>query len=69
MVAGNRKKVNFQLTEAIFSLEGPTRLEYPSDMQCIVCDKELKRNHKHTCQFCGHKACERCAYKLRIFAN
>ena len=38
-------------------------------MQCIVCEKELKKAHKNACQFCGHKACEKCAYKLRIFAN
>ena len=21
------------------------------------------------CEFCGHKACKKCAYKMRLFAN
>ena len=64
-----KKKVSFQLSDPIFALEVPTKREYPDDTNCIVCEKELKRTHKHTCQFCGHKACEKCAYKLRVYAN
>ena len=41
------KKVSFQLSEAIFSLEEPTRDDYREETQCYVCDKDLKRNHKH----------------------
>ena len=59
----------FCLQEPIFSLREPTKVEFPEETKCIVCDRELKKSHKHVCQFCGHKACERCAYKLRVFAN
>ena len=63
------KKVGFQLNDEIFSLEGPINKKFSQETQCYVCDKELRRSHKLTCQFCGHKACEKCAYKLRVFAN
>ena len=65
----NQKTLQFKLTDPIYSLERPTLNCYPEELQCIVCDKKLKKNHKHTCQFCGHKACNRCAYKLRLFAQ
>ena len=68
LIMGNRK-IDFRLNEEIFSLEKPTKQKFPEELNCIVCEKELKRNHKHACQFCGHKACEKCAYKLRMFAN
>ena len=58
------------LSDPIFQLDRATKVDYPNEIQCIVCDKEFsKKSHKHGCQFCGHKACERCAYKLRVFAN
>lgn len=63
------KKVSFQLTDPIFALTEPIRKEFTTDSSCIVCDKDLKKNHKHACQFCGHKACEKCAFKLRVFAK
>ena len=63
------KKVEFELQEQLFQLEEPTKVTFQNEKQCIVCDKTLKNNHKNTCQFCGHKACEKCAYKLRVFAN
>lgn len=67
------KIVTFQLTDPIFALEQPAKVaRIPSNQEtvpCIVCDKELKRAHKHICEFCGHRACEKCAYKLRVFAN
>lgn len=45
---GNKKE-KFSLNDLIFKLERPTKDEFPNEMQCIVCDRELKKNHKHCC--------------------
>ena len=63
------KKVNFKLNEEIFQLEKPSIYDYIQDTMCVVCDAKLGRNEVNHCQFCGHKACKKCAYKMRLFAN
>ena len=63
------KKVTFQLNEKIFQLEQPSTYDYIQDTQCIVCDTKMGRSEINHCQFCGHKACKKCAYKMRMFAN
>jgi rRNA maturation endonuclease Nob1 len=63
------KKIKFNLQDPIFSLDEPTTEEFSHEASCVVCDKELGKKHKNACQFCGHKACDKCAYKLRTFAN
>lgn len=39
--------MSFKLNEEIFGLEEPTRRRFPQETACVVCDKELKRSHKH----------------------
>lgn len=42
-----KKKLKFSLNDKIFKLEKETDIEFPNEMQCVVCDRELKKSHKH----------------------
>ena len=61
------KKATFMLNDPIFLLEEQTKSVCFKDTKCISCDKDLERKNKHFCQFCGHGACKKCAFKLRPF--
>ena len=65
---GNRKE-EFRLNDIIFMLERPTKIQYIEDVACISCDKKLTRKNPILCQFCGHRACEKCCFKTRPFVK
>ena len=42
---GNKREL-FDVNDAIFTLESPTKQVYPSDDKCVSCDKEVAKNKK-----------------------
>ena len=54
---------SFQLKDEIFLLEKPTSVLHVNEVKCTCCGKGLKK--ELYCEFCGHKACDKCCYKTQ----
>ena len=66
---GEDKQVEFRLDEGIFKLQSASKRDHTHDKKCVVCAIKMGKADTNHCQFCGHKACKKCAYKMRMYAN
>ena len=66
---GDGKQVEFRLDDGIFKLKSAFKRDHLRDTNCKVCDIKMGRTETNHCQFCGYKACKKCAFKLRMYAN
>lgn len=59
--------VDFSVNDPIFHLYEPLNLKLSSD-SCRCCNDSLKKQKAVVhCDFCGHRACDKCLHKKRTF--
>ena len=64
-----KKKHPLLLNDPVFKLQGPILYDRSQESLCIVCDAKMGKSDINFCQFCGHRACKKCANQMRMFAG
>ena len=60
--------LDFDTDDPIFQLTEPTTDKCRSN-NCIACSKEISKQAKNYCDFCGSRACDKCMHKMRGYMS
>ena len=64
-----KKKHSLLLNDPVFKLQSTVVYDRSKETLCIVCDAKMSKSDINYCQFCGHRACKKCANQMRMFAG